>query len=214
MTSDGAEEPLEPAPVVPSPLTAEPPAEQYLVSETERSAALSTLVRACSSGRMTLDEFSRRTDLALVARTRSDLLAASGDLDVDTGLTRPLKRRWFVLFGHRVRRGRFVFPERVTAFVFTGEIYLDLRGATLVGPEPAIKLWVLAGNLNLLVPKGVKVAVDQSSLFGGRSLADHEAGASPSAPTLQVRMIDVLGSVRVSNDADEWGRGLVTKPAG
>jgi hypothetical protein len=187
------------------------PAELYVITEAERSTALFSLVRACSAGQMTLEEFSRRTDLTVAATTRAELVAASGDLDLGVSGTPALKRRWFVLLGHRIRRGRFVLPERTTAFMFAGEIYLDLRQATLVGPEPTIKLWVLAGNINILVPRGIRVESDQSSLFGGRSITDHDAGTNPAAPTLRVRMIDLLGSIRVSNDPDEWGRGLITR---
>jgi hypothetical protein len=184
---------------------------QYVITEAERSAALATIVRACSNGQMTLEEFSRRTDIAVEAVTRADLVAVTGDIDAGPTSARPLKRRWWVLFGHKVRRGRFVLPEKVTAMIFAGEIHLDLRQATMIGPEPTIKLWVLAGNLIVLVPKGIRVEIDQSSLFGGRTLTDEDANASASAPTLQVRMIDVLGSVRVTNDPDDWGRGLIVK---
>jgi hypothetical protein len=160
---------------------------------------------------MTLEEFSRRTDIAVAAVTRADLVAVTGDIDPGPPTARPLKRRWWVLFGHKVRRGRFVLPEKSTAIIFAGEIHLDLRRATMIGPEPTIKLWVLAGNLTVLVPRGIRVEIDQSSLFGGRTITDQDTGTSPAAPTLLIRMIDVLGSVRVTNDADEWGRGLVIK---
>ena len=183
--------------------------EQYVVSESERAGALASLVRACGSGQVTLDEFSRRTDLALAARSRTDLVAATADLSASVVPGR-VKRRWFVPFGNRVRRGRFVLPEHTTAVVLMGEIHLDLRGATLVGPEPTIKLWVLMGNLRVLVPKGIHVEVDTSSLFGGRTIVTYGPPPSPATPVLRIRMIDVLGAVKVTDDPAAWSPDLAS----
>lgn len=195
----------------PPPPAAPLPTDHYVVTEAERSMTLSRLVRAASSGQMTLEEFSRRTDIAVAATTRADLVAVTGDIDAGPVDAHPLKRHWWLLLGHKVKRGRFVLPEKSTAVIFAGEIHLDLRQATMIGPEPTIKVWVLAGNLSILVPRGVRVEIDQSSLFGGRTITDHDRGTSAAAPTLRIRMIDVLGSVKVTSDAEVWGRGLVVK---
>jgi hypothetical protein len=183
--------------------------EQYVVSDTERREALASLVTAASVGQVTLDEFSRRTDVALSARSRTDLVAALADLGVAVAPGR-VKRRWFVPFGNRVRRGRFVLPEHTSAVVFAGEIHLDLRGATLVGPEPTIKLWVFMGNLRVLAPRGIHVEVDSSSLFGGRTIATYGPPPSPATPVLRIRMIDVLGAVKVTDDPAKWSPNLVS----
>ena len=115
-----------------------------------------------------------------------------------------------MLVGNRVRRGRFVLPERTTAVVLLGEIHLDLRGATLVGPEPAIKVWALMGNLRVLVPRGIHVEVDSSSLFGGRTLAAYGPPPSSATPVLRIRMIDVLGAVKVTDDPTLWSPNLAS----
>jgi hypothetical protein len=170
---------------------------------------LASLVRACSEGQVTLDEFSRRTDVALSAQSRTDLVAATADLFVAAAPGR-VKRHWFVPFGNRVRRGRFVLPERTSGVVLAGEIHLDLRGATLVGPEPTIKLWVLMGNLRVLAPRGIHVEVDTSSLFGGRTIATYGPPPSPTTPVLRIRMIDVLGAVKVTDDPALWSPNLAS----
>jgi hypothetical protein len=183
--------------------------EQYVVSDAERREALASLVRAASEGQVTLDEFSRRTDVALGARSRTDLVSATADLGVAVAPGR-VKRRWFVPFGNRVRRGRFVLPEHTSAVVLAGEIHLDLRGATLVGPEPTIKLWVLMGNLRVLAPRGIHVEVDSSSLFGGRTIATYGPLPSAATPVLRIRMIDVLGAVKVTDDPTAWSPNLAS----
>jgi hypothetical protein len=184
-----------------------PGGEQYVVSDTERRDALASLVNAAREGQVTLDEFSRRTDVALSAQSRTDLVAATADLSVVPAPGR-VKHHWFVPFGNRVRRGRFVLPERTSGIVLAGEIHLDLRGATLVGPEPIIKLWVLMGNLRVLAPRGIHVEVDTSSLFGGRTIATYGPPPSPTTPVLRIRMIDVLGAVKVTDDPAAWSPNL------
>jgi hypothetical protein len=183
--------------------------EHYALSDTERRDALATLVRAATEGQVTLDEFSRRSDVAIAATTRSELVAATADLGMVAapGL---VKRRFLVLFGNRVRRGRFVLPEHTSALMFAGEIHLDLRGATLVGPEPTIKVWALMGNLRVLAPRGIHVEVDSSSLFGGRTIATYGPPPSAAAPVLRIRMIDVLGAVKVTDDPANWSPNLAS----
>jgi hypothetical protein len=166
------------------------------------------LVEACGAGQMTLEEFSRRTDVVVGAVSRADIVAVTSDIEPPLPASGSVKRRWFVPIGNRVRRGRYVLPEQTTAFVLFGEIHLDLRGATLIGSEPTIKLFVLAGNLRVLAPRGIRVEVDQSSLFGGRTIADHGTPAGPAAPTLRIRMLDVMGSVTVTDDPAGWSPGI------
>ena len=182
--------------------------EQFVLSDTERNTTLALLVRACGEGNVTLEEFSRRTDAALTARSRADLVAVTADLGVVVPVGGRVKRHWFVPFGNRVRRGRFVLPERTTALVGMGEIHLDLRGATLVGPEPTIKCWVLMGNLRVLVPRGIHVEVDESSLFGGRTITVYGPPPSQVTPVLRIRMLDVIGNVKVTDDPMAWGTQL------
>jgi hypothetical protein len=186
---------------------AEGDAERFVLSETERNDALASLVRATSTGDLTLEDFSRRTDIVLRAETRAELVSATADVGVPAAAL-PAQRRWTLLIGTKVRRGRFVLPEETKAFILAGEIHVDLRGATLVGPDPTIKVTALAGSLRLLVPSGIHVEVDQTSLFGGRSIHSFGPVPSPLTPTLRVRMVDVLGSVKVTDDPHRFSPDL------
>jgi Domain of unknown function (DUF1707) len=55
------------------------------VSDAERDRALSELSEAYQAGRITADEFDRRSTLALTARTGEELTAPLADLPVDRG---------------------------------------------------------------------------------------------------------------------------------
>ncbi len=177
----------------------------YLVSEGERGDALASLVTACGQGLMTLEEFSRRTDLALAATSREEIVAVTAGVAAELTPPPPAKRRWFVPFGTRRKGGRFVLPERTTMFILMGEIYLDLRGANLVGPEPTIRLWVLVGNLRVLAPRGVGVEVESSSFLGGRSVTSYGPEPGAAAPLLRIRMLDLMGTVKVTDEPSSWG---------
>ncbi len=183
--------------------------EQFPVTDGERDAALAVLVRATGAGQLSLEEFDRRTDLVLSTPSRTEFAAATGGLEViQPGRT---KRRWFVPFGNRLVRGRFFLGERTTAFVALAEIHLDLRGAVFLAPQPRITVMALAGNLRVLVPSGVQVVVDQRSLFGGRKITTYGPPATASRPRLEISMLDVLGSVKVTNDEATWSPSLMAR---
>jgi hypothetical protein len=182
---------------------------QFPVTDGERDAALSALVRATGTGQLSLEEFDRRTNLVLTTTSRSELAAATGGLKV----TPPgrAKRHWFVPVGNRLVRGRFFLAERTSAFMVLAEIHLDLRGAVFLVPEPRITVTVLVGNLRVLVPSGVQVVVDQRSLFGGRSITTYGPPATATRPRLAISMLDVLGSVKVTNDEATWSPSLTAR---
>jgi len=176
--------------------------EPDLISEEERNGVLSALVHATSQGQLTLEEFGRRTDVVLTTGSRDDLQAATN------GLAMPpsgrVKRHWFVPFGNRIVCDRFTLAPKTGAVMLMAEIHLDLRGAVLLGPQPVIKLKVLMGNLRVLVPPGIQVEVDETSLFGGRHLTTYGPPPSAARPSLKIRMIGVMGSVKVTDDPSTW----------
>ena len=61
------------------------PPEDMRVSDAERDRALSELSEAYQSGRITADEFDRRSTQALSARTGRELTAPLADLPLDRG---------------------------------------------------------------------------------------------------------------------------------
>lgn len=181
----------------------------YLITEEERNSVLSALIQAASEGQLTLEEFGRRTDVVLTTGSREDLQAATG------GLAMPpsgrVKRHWFVPFGNRIMRGRFALARKTGVVMLMSEIHLDLRDAVLLGPEPVIKVKVLMGNLRVLVPPGIQVEVDESSLFGQRHITTYGPPPSAARPLLKVRMFGVLGSVKVTDDPEKWSPNITQR---
>jgi len=84
-------------------------------SDAERAASVDRLREARVEGRLTLDEFTERTDLALSARTRNELQEVTRDLPAAAGtaLTRPRRRtRWVIAVIGEVVRNRRWRPGR------------------------------------------------------------------------------------------------------
>jgi hypothetical protein len=180
-----------------------------LITDQERNIVLSELVHATSQGQLTLEEFGRRTDVVLTTGSREELQSAIGGLAIPP--SGRVKRHWFVPFGNRIMRGRFALAPKTGAVMLMSEIHLDLRGAVLLGPEPVIKLKVLMGNLRVLIPTGIQVVVDESSLFGGRHVTTYGPLATAARPLLKVRMIGFLGSVKVTDDPEQWSPYLTER---
>jgi hypothetical protein len=179
------------------------------ITEDERNTVLQALVQATSQGQLTLEEFGRRTDVVLTTGSREDLQSATGGLSIPP--SGRVKHHWFVPFGNRILRGRFSLAPKTGAIMLMSEIHLDLRGAVLLGPEPIIKVKVLMGNLRVLVPAGIQVEVDESSLFGGRHITTYGPPPSSARPLLKVRMIGFLGSVKVTDDPEKWSPYLTQR---
>jgi hypothetical protein len=183
------------------------------IDDGQRSSALASLVHATSTGHVSLEEFYGWTDDVLAARTRGELAVVTARFEATPVPAGRVRRRWFVPFGNRVRRGRFVLARRTRATVLFGEIHLDLRGATLVSHDPVIRLRVLIGTLRVLVPPWIHVDIDQSSLFGGRTITSYGPPPSLDRPMLRIRMLDLMGNVKVTADPTTWSPVLFPAPA-
>ncbi len=151
-------------------------------------------------GRLTLDEFSERVEIAYRAQISQDLVRARQDLpsprsaDVESG--RRQKRLTVALFGRVIRRGRLRLRRRTLAISVFGDVDLDLREAELHDPRVAARLFVFFGNVDLYVPEGINVEVAGAVIFGrlrewGRDVV------RPDAPTISVRAFGCFGTVDV-----------------
>ncbi len=142
------------------------------------------------AGRLTLDEFSERVEIAYGARMAHDLVRVRQDLpdsrSANIASGRRHKRLTVALFGRVVRRGRLRLRRRTLVISCFGDVDLDLREAELHDSRVVVRLTVLSGNVDLYVPEGINVEVDGVVIFGrlrewGRDVIRLDA------PTLSVR---------------------------
>ena len=97
-----------------------------------------------------------------------------------------------------IRRTGWWSPRRTMwPFAVFGDIDLDLRQATMPPGEVVINAVAPFGNIDVLVPDGVKVDVGGLTMFGSTSVSVGEAAASGSAAVIRVRGFSLFGSLKV-----------------
>jgi len=167
-------------------------------SDDERERAALELREHLVSGRLTLEEFSQRIELAYRARTVSELAGASSALPVVAGgrrLLRPV-RATVGFFAHVVRRGRLRLGRRSAVVSGFADVDLDLREAEIAGLVTDAYLFVVFGNVDIYLPEHVGVDVMGLTVFGHRRQWGSEA-AGVDAPVVRVRVIALFGTVDV-----------------
>src|SRR3954469_9098118 len=134
------------------------------VSDEDREQAVLALRDDLLVGRLTLDEFSERVELAYRARMRDDLVRVRRDLphsrSAKSGSGPQPTRLTIALFGRAIRRGRLRLGRRTLVISAFGDVDLDLREAELHDPRVRVRLIVFFGNVDLCVPEGINVEVD------------------------------------------------------
>jgi hypothetical protein len=180
---------------------ASPGSPDIRASDAERDLVVSVLREHCSLGRITLDEFADRTNIALAARTRADLEALTRDLPTVAQPPQPVRtrkpRRWTVAFmsGASARR-RWRLSERTNAIAFMGGVRIDLREAEVEGPHAEILAVAFMGAVEIIVPEGMDVELAGFAFMGGKDV--RVAGAPVAGmPALTVRAYSFMGGVTV-----------------
>jgi len=175
------------------------------VSDREREEMVDLLRTSLLAGRLTLDEFADRVELAYGARFGGDLIKVREDLpDVSSapGLPAPApaqrKRTRFTvaLFGHTVRRGRLRLRRRTAALSAFADVDLDLREAEMEDPRIVVTVVALFGNADVYVLEGVNVDSGGLTIFGHQRNWGRDLGQQ-SAPKLQVRALSLFGTIDV-----------------
>ncbi len=178
------------------------------VSDAEREQAVALLREHLLAGRLTLEEFSERVEVAYGARVGRDLERAGHGLPEAAGAAPARPRRkptrlTAAFFSHVVRRGRLRLRRWTVAAVAFSDLDLDLREAELDSTDTSVAAVVGFGNLDLYVPEGVDLRVDGLALIGHRRDWGRDA-ARADAPVIRVRVFSLFGTVdiwRVPPDA-------------
>jgi hypothetical protein len=170
------------------------------VSEDDRERAVVALRDDLVGGRLTLDEFSERVEIAYRARTAEDLVAVREDLPNGPGEPARQRRKptrlTAALFAHVVRRGRLRLRNRTVAVAAFADVDLDLREAEMDDSPTAVTALVAFGNVDIYAPEGVDVDVGGISVFGHRREWGRDA-ARAGAPCIRVRILALFGTVDV-----------------
>jgi len=180
-------------------------------SDAEREALVERLNLACGEGRLDLEEFSERLELAYAARTRSELDALVEDLPQDApdapapaaAKPRPTGRTsWHISpLGGLSRRGSWRVPADTLVVTLIGGVDLDLTEAELDAPVVSVRQFSVIGGADVVVPPGVRVEVSGFSILGGRRVDVDDRAAAANAPVLRITSFSILGGVHVRGAA-------------
>jgi uncharacterized protein DUF1707/cell wall-active antibiotic response 4TMS protein YvqF len=168
-----------------------------LVSDADREQTVSSLRDDLLAGRLTLEEFSERVELAYRARIGQELVRAREDLPVATVPSRRRPARLTAaVFGHVIRRGRFRLRQSTAVVNAFADVDLDLREAEIEGPETTVTMVVAFGNVDVYVPEGIDVDLTGITIFGRRRDWGRDT-ARADAPTVHIRTLGVFATVDV-----------------
>jgi hypothetical protein len=185
-----------------------------LASDAERERTVEVLQEAVVDGRLTLEEFSGRVELAHAARTDQDLAALGADLPATRqGGTRPETVRHRALCSRLSRSGLWDIPERTSWRCLFGTIVLDLRQARLTASKTSIEIFNLFGTVTLIVPEGVRVELSGGGAFASQVIQSPSTPPVEGAPVLRISTSGPGGTLHVRHreEPSRWatliGRG-------
>lgn len=160
------------------------------------------LQESCVQGRLTTEELGSRLDLALRARTRSELDDLLRDLPPPPGYSAPAPagKRWHLgVLGSTRRTGRWRVPAESWWTSVMGGCRLDLTKATFESAVTTINIVAGMGGVEVRVPKGFEIDVQGTAILGGRHLRLEGPPPPPGAPVIRLRVMSCLGGVKVTD---------------
>src|ERR1700682_1808430 len=168
------------------------------VSDVERQQTSRRLQGACVEGYLTLEDFSQRVARALAAQTSDELAELTSDLPVRPApVRRPSPERTAstkVVLSGVERTGTWRIAETSALLVVLGNCKLDLRRATIAANLTTIHVNVVLGTLEVIVPYGVEVELEASSVLSSKTLRLTGPGPVGEPPRIVISGVGVGGS--------------------
>ena len=192
-------------------MTYRPSPRDLRASDFDRDRVITLLSDAAADGRLTSEEHADRVGRAHQARTLGELVVLTEDLAEPSAQPIRLDGRKGVVgvFGRDARSGRWVVPASLPVVAFFGEVELDLRDALLQSGRTIIYATVVAGTLHLIVPEGVAVEMNGTSVLTrrinrtarmpGQGLGGPGDPADGGRIVIEVRTVAVAGTVKVTS---------------
>jgi hypothetical protein len=163
-------------------------------SHMDREQAVELLRVAAGDGRLTEQELDERLEVALTARTGSELEALTADLPTAADLAADALGsgpkdliRIHCHSGAAKRDGRWFVPKRMEVRVTSGSVTLDFTEAVVSHPSLLVDADVTSGRLILVTKPGVVVDTDDVAASGSYMKVRAPAGHAPPV-TLRIQV--------------------------
>jgi Domain of unknown function (DUF1707)/Cell wall-active antibiotics response 4TMS YvqF len=174
-------------------------------SDAERDATIIRLRDAMAEGRLTLDDFSERTDTALTALTRDQLAAVVADLPSAPAPAAIVAQTagWnpYVvgILGSAKRTGRWRVGHEIHALSVMGECKIDLRQAVIDASVITVDALAIMGSIEVIVPEGVEVDLGGVAIMGSKEMRMGGPAPPYGAPIVRITGLALMGSIMVRN---------------
>jgi len=188
--------------VSPDSTHAEPGDSRVRASDADRDRVVGVLAAASAEGRLTLEEYSERSDAALVARTLGDLAGLTVDLPASSvpalprGDAAAIPEEITAVLGNESRKGPWVVPPRMNVRSVLGDCHLEMHKAIIGQHVTTIDATVRFGTVTIFVPDGIDVRMSGRAVLGAKS-SELRGEPQPGAPVIVVRCDVFCGAVTV-----------------
>jgi hypothetical protein len=166
-------------------------------SDADRDRTVEALAAASAEGRLSLEEYSQRSEAALVARTLGELTSLTTDLPAPPRSdVAPVPVEITALLGNESRKGPWVVPAHLTVRSVLGDCHLEMQQAVIRQHVTTIDVTVKFGSTTIFVPDGIDVRMNGRAVLGAKS-SELRGEPQPGAPVIVVNCNVLCGAVTV-----------------
>jgi Domain of unknown function (DUF1707)/Cell wall-active antibiotics response 4TMS YvqF len=174
-------------------------------SDADRDRTIEALAAANAEGRLSLEEYSQRSEAALTARTFGDLAGLTADLPASQpGDVVPVPAKITAVLGNESRKGPWVVPPHLDVRSVLGDCHLEMEQAVIRQRVTTIDAKVRFGSVSIYVPDGTDVRMTGRAILSAKS-SELRGEPKPGAPVIVVRCDLFCGAVTVRRpERDKW----------
>jgi uncharacterized protein DUF1707/cell wall-active antibiotic response 4TMS protein YvqF len=176
----------------------EPGGSLVRAADADRDRTVEALAAASAEGRLSLEEYSERSESALTARTLGDLASLTSDLPEPPAGTEIAEATANItaVLGNESRKGPWVVPPHLAVSSVLGDCHLEMQQAVISQRVTTIDATVRFGAVTIYVPDGVDVRMSGRAVLGAKS-SELRGEPRPGAPVLVVRCDVFCGAITV-----------------
>jgi hypothetical protein len=179
----------------------QPGGRRMRASDADRDRTVETLAAANAEGRLSLEEYSQRSEAALTALTLGDLAHLTTDLPAaPPGDAVPVPEKITAVLGNETRKGPWVVPPYLAVRSILGDCHLELQRAVIRQQITTIHVSARFGSVSIYVPDGVDVRLTGRAVLSSKS-SDLRGEPKPGAPVLIVHCDLFCSAVNVRRPA-------------
>lgn len=190
---------------------AEPGASLVRAPDGDRDRTVEALAAASAEGRLSLAEYSQRSEAALAAVTLGDLASLTTDLPpaglaaTPHGSAAAIPEEITAVLGNESRNGPWIVPPHLAVRSVLGDCHLEMQQAVIGQHVTTIDATVRFGTVTISVPDGVDVSMTGRAVLGAKS-SELRGEPQPGAPVIVVRCDVLCGAVTAPGLADAPAR--------